>query len=65
VKREYVSGKLKSLGRCCVQGCDHHVARNTDGSRRGNYRCTEHTYAYYAPTFVRGVRDYQREPILD
>jgi len=32
---------------CQVAGCNKAVARNSDGTTDGNFKCTEHTRAYY------------------
>ena len=32
---------------CQVAGCEKAVAHNSDGTSDGNFKCTEHTRAYY------------------
>jgi len=34
---------MKSLDRCCADGCDKRIAG------KDNYRCLEHSRAYYEP----------------
>lgn len=56
--------KLKGLNRakksilnrwvCCVEGCEKAVAKNSDGTTEGNFKCVEHTRAYYARYWYKG-----------
>lgn len=48
--------KEKGIGWCSVEGCD-----NVD-LPTGHHRCTKHTYHYYYPYFVLGMRDYVSRP---
>lgn len=40
---------------CVHEGCREHAEKD-------NFRCTRHSWAYYAPYFMRGQRSYMGRP---
>lgn len=39
---------------CVETGCNNPIARNADGTTDGNWKCEEHTKAYYAKYWFKG-----------